>query len=155
MWIVDVVVVLIYMYRFFFPYRCMGMMANDACPSASALAAVNGEQNSTYVCSPIFRPDLYFLWGVVGVIQVSTVLPQAIAPAFATSLFAYSIKSDLAGGNLVWVICVAISIYYSPHPLRLSPLMSFSCGPSIACSGAIHSLFLNEPTADWRMERDT
>jgi hypothetical protein len=31
-------------------------------------------------------------------------LPQALAPAFATSLFAYSLASPLAGGHLVWVV---------------------------------------------------
>jgi hypothetical protein len=52
--------------------------------------------------------DLHFLRDV-GVIQMSTILSQATAPAFSTSLFAYSIKSDLAGGHLVWVVCFIIS----------------------------------------------
>ncbi|KAF9518491.1 hypothetical protein BS47DRAFT_1358788 [Hydnum rufescens UP504] len=88
-----------------FCWTCTGMMTNDACPSPAALAAVNG------------------------VIQMSTILSQATAPAFSTSLFAYSIKSDLAGGRLVWVVCFVIT-----------------------CAGSIHSLFLNEATSDWRME---
>jgi len=86
----------------------MGMMANDVSPSASALAAING------------------------VIQLSIVLPQAIAPAFATSLFAYSIKNDIAGGNLVWIIFFVLT-----------------------CTASVHSLFLREPTYDWRTGSDS
>ena len=36
-------------------------------------------------------------------------LPQAIAPAFVTSLFAFSIQSGIAGGNLTWIILFAFS----------------------------------------------
>ncbi|GJJ15227.1 hypothetical protein Clacol_009503 [Clathrus columnatus] len=40
----------------------------------------------------------------VGISQVATILPQAIAPAVSTSLFAYSIKSQIFGGHLIWVM---------------------------------------------------
>lgn len=39
---------------------------------------------------------------------MTIVFPQGIAPAFVTSLFAFSIKSDVANGNLVWIVLIAI-----------------------------------------------
>ena len=57
------------------------MLMSDAAPSASALATMNG------------------------VYQISIVLPQAVAPATATSLFALSIKHRyILNGNIVWVV---------------------------------------------------
>ncbi|GJJ15228.1 hypothetical protein Clacol_009504 [Clathrus columnatus] len=38
-----------------------------------------------------------------GISQVATILPQAIAPAASTSFFAYSIKSQIFGGHLIWI----------------------------------------------------
>ena len=52
---------------------------------------------------------------------------MAVAPAFITSLFAFSISSDIAGGNLVWISMFAIASF-----------------------AAIHSLTLKEPVHDWR-----
>ncbi len=51
----------------------------------------------------------------------------AIAPAFITSLFAFSIKSQVANGSLVWFVMLAI-----------------------ASVGTLHSLTLKEPSHDWR-----
>lgn len=44
-----------------------------------------------------------------GISQMAIVLPQAIAPAFVTSTYAFSITSDILGGNLIWVALIAIS----------------------------------------------
>ncbi|KAG8749609.1 hypothetical protein FRC12_013339 [Ceratobasidium sp. 428] len=86
-----------------FAWVCMGSMVNDASPSAEALSLING------------------------ISQMSIVLPQAISPALANSLFAASVEKHILGGNLVWV-CLFI----------------------FTCLGAFHSLLLKEPEIDWR-----
>ena len=58
---------------------------------------------------------------------MATALPMAIAPAMTTSLFAYSIKYEVLGGHLIWVVLFAIGT-----------------------SGFLFSLTLQEPTHDWR-----
>lgn len=60
-------------------------------------------------------------------------LTMALAPAFVTSLFAFSIKNkEILHGNLIWVVLLAISV-----------------------AGAIHSLTLKEATHDWREDTKT
>ncbi|KAF9518497.1 hypothetical protein BS47DRAFT_1388906 [Hydnum rufescens UP504] len=86
-----------------FTRTCIFMMTADASPTASGLARING------------------------MIQMSSLLPQAIAPAFGTSLFAFSIKSGIANGYLLYIF--------------------FFIFTSV---GAVHSLTLTEPTTDWR-----
>ncbi|QRV91521.1 major facilitator superfamily transporter [Ceratobasidium sp. AG-Ba] len=90
-----------------FAWVCMGSMVNDASPSAEALSLING------------------------ISQMSIVLPQAISPALANSLFAASVEKHILGGNLVWV-CLFI----------------------FTCLGAFHSLLLKEPEDDWRTKQD-
>jgi len=70
-------------------------MANNAPPSADALAAING------------------------VLQMSVVLPQAITPAFTTSTFAFSVDNRIWGGNFVWVVFLAITSAGAIHALTL------------------------------------
>jgi len=91
-----------------FAWTCVSIMITDACPSPAAIAAINGLS------------------------QMALVFPQAIAPAAGTSFFAYSVKSGIAGGNLIWVV------YFL-----------------LGCVVAIHSLTLQEPTSDWRLDKDT
>jgi len=81
------------------------VMVNDAAPTADSLGVMNS------------------------ISQMAISLPQALAPAFTTSLFAFSINCTFAHGNLVWIIFLFIT-----------------------CSAAIHSLLLKEPTHDWRDE---
>ncbi|GJJ15263.1 hypothetical protein Clacol_009539 [Clathrus columnatus] len=81
----------------------MHVMVTDASPSQNALSTING------IC------------------HVFTILPQALAPATATVLFAYSIKSQIVGGQLIWVVLFTIT-----------------------CVGALHSLTLKEATHNWR-----
>lgn len=90
-----------------FAWVCMGSMVNDASPSAEALSLING------------------------ISQMSIVLPQAISPALANSLFAASVEKHILGGNLVWVV-----------------LFIFTC------LGAMHSLLLKEAEEDWRTKQD-
>jgi len=86
----------------------ISVMVTDAAPSESALSSINS------------------------VSQMAIVLPQAIAPVFVTSLFAFSVNSGVAGGQLVWII-----------------LFIFTCG------AAVHSMMLHEPTSDWRKAGET
>jgi len=83
------------------------VIVNDAAPSAEAIASV------------------------IGLSQMATNFPLALAPAFTTSLFAYSIKSDVLGlgGHLIWIVMFSIGL-----------------------CGFLHSLTLREPTHDWRAD---
>ncbi|KAF8590896.1 MFS general substrate transporter [Ramaria rubella] len=91
-----------------FCWTAISIMINDATPSGDALATVNG------------------------LAQMATILPQAIAPALVTTLFAFSIESGIAGGNLIWIVLFVFT-----------------------CAGAVHAMTLQEPTSDWRDERET
>ncbi|TDL22143.1 MFS general substrate transporter [Rickenella mellea] len=106
-WLFDVVLVTFFTVWSFasLTWTGCGIMVNDSAPSAAALAAING------------------------VSQMTIVLPQAIAPAFVTSLFAYSIKSGIAHGHLIWIFTLAFST-----------------------TAAIHSMTLKEPSHDWRQD---
>ncbi|KAF8513927.1 MFS general substrate transporter [Hysterangium stoloniferum] len=84
------------------------ILVTDAAPSASALSTINGLS------------------------QMTTVFSQAIAPAFVTSFLAFSIKSGVAGGQLVWIILFILT-----------------------CCGAVHSMTLHETTSDWRKDNYT
>lgn len=89
-------------------WTTMAVMSNDASPSAEALAKVGG------------------------VLQVSVVLPQAIAPAFATSVFAASVDRHVSGRPyLHWIVFFVLTL-----------------------AGAFHSFTLKEAQHDWRAERD-
>ncbi|KAF8323817.1 MFS general substrate transporter, partial [Clavulina sp. PMI_390] len=80
----------------FLLWRCIGMLATDVSPSASALAGING------------------------IIQMSLTLPQVITPAFSNSLFAYSIEhEELFGGHLVWVVFFVIACFSTMHAFTL------------------------------------
>jgi len=69
-----------------------------------------------------------------GISQMGIVLPQAIAPACATALFAVSIRSPVLDGNGIWAL-----------------LFIF------ASLAAFHSCTLRETEDDWReeMKRDS
>ncbi|KAF8310420.1 MFS general substrate transporter [Clavulina sp. PMI_390] len=94
----------------FFALWCLAWLswANNAPPSAESLAAFNG------------------------LLQMTIAIPQAVAPAFATSLFAYCIQHQLLGGYLQWII--------------------FALLTSI---GAFQSLMLREVTHDWREDANS
>ena len=81
------------------------VIINDATPSADALAAVNGLS------------------------QMVIVLSEALGPAAATSLFAFSKSSNVLNGNLVWVVLFVVS-----------------------CATALHCGTLKEPSHDWRKD---
>ncbi|EJC98141.1 MFS general substrate transporter [Fomitiporia mediterranea MF3/22] len=73
-------------------------------------------------------PSVEALSVVHSVGQMAFTLPLAIAPAFITSVFAFSIEhEEILHGNLVYVIQLVIGL-----------------------GGALHSLTLKEATHDWR-----
>ncbi|KDQ13841.1 hypothetical protein BOTBODRAFT_33279 [Botryobasidium botryosum FD-172 SS1] len=88
-----------------FAWIANAMMINDAAPDAQTLSAINAAS------------------------QIATILPQAIAPISITSLFAISIESNVAGGNMVWVAMFALN-----------------------CVVAIHSYTLRKPSTSWRQQ---
>ncbi|KAF8761672.1 MFS general substrate transporter [Rhizoctonia solani] len=151
-----------------FAWVCMGTMVNDASPSAEALSLINGTFLSNlsrpwggetllvsrldYVRSsppssssfhPPPRPPLIAKGCIQPnrrISQISIVLPQAISPALANSLFAVSVDKHLLGGNLVWVLLFVFR----------SVLIKADW---IACLAFLHSLTLREHEDDWRTKQ--
>jgi hypothetical protein len=79
---------------------------------------------------------------------MAIILPQAIAPAFVTSLFAFSIQSGIAGGNLTWIILFAFSTFLDLECRYCDiTLMLFK-----ACAAALHGMTLKEPENAWRKD---
>lgn len=74
---------------------------------------------------------------------MTLILPQAISPALGNSLFAASIYGNVLGGNLIWVIMLALSKSLAPPPRNRADIPS-------AAAGWVHSLTLQGPTGDWR-----
>ena len=79
---------------------------------------------------------------------MSIVLPQAISPALANSLFAASVEKHILGGNLVWLLLFIFSTYFT-----FSPERSLTRNLPVACLAAVHSLTLKEPEDDWRTKQ--
>lgn len=67
---------------------------------------------------------------LMSISQMTISFIQAIAPAFITSLFAFSLKTGYLGSNLTWIIMLVLT-----------------------CCAAIHGLVLDESTHDWRKDR--
>ncbi|KZW01590.1 MFS general substrate transporter [Exidia glandulosa HHB12029] len=65
-----------------FTWACLSILVNDAAPFPEALARLNA------------------------VLQIAIVVPQAVAPALGTSLFAVSLKTGIFNGNLVWIVLI-------------------------------------------------
>ncbi|EJD50550.1 MFS general substrate transporter [Auricularia subglabra TFB-10046 SS5] len=74
-----------------FTWTCLSILVNDSAPFPEALARLNA------------------------VLQITIVVPQAVAPALGTSLFAASLKSDILGGNLVWVVLIVGACLFAAH----------------------------------------
>lgn len=84
-----------------------------------------------------------------GISQMTLILPQAISPALGNSLFAASIYDNILGGNLIWVVMLAMSKFsctIAPN-FRLTSVLS-------ATIAWVHSLTLHAPTHDWRQNVD-
>ncbi|KAH7103285.1 hypothetical protein BKA62DRAFT_696409 [Auriculariales sp. MPI-PUGE-AT-0066] len=59
--------------------------------------------------------------------QITIVIPQALAPVTGTSLFAFSIRSAFLNGYLVWIILIISSTLYALHAaICLRPRLSSS-----------------------------
>ena len=78
---------------------------------------------------------------------MAIVLPQAIAPAFVTSTYAFSISSNILNGNLIWIILLVISASF-----LLGPPLSYLSVTDYNTAGfaTVHCLTLKEPEHDWR-----
>jgi hypothetical protein len=77
---------------------------------------------------------------------MAIIAPQAVAPALATALFAFSIKSGSLGGNMFWLLLIAFGILscsLRPNPF---PATDDFRHPDIV--GALHTLTLQEPPGD-------
>ncbi|KAH7103283.1 MFS general substrate transporter [Auriculariales sp. MPI-PUGE-AT-0066] len=72
-------------------WACMSILINDATPSPEALARLNA------------------------IAQLSIVIPQALAPASGTALFAFSLRTGFLNGNLIWVLLFAFSCLFALH----------------------------------------
>jgi len=70
------------------------------------LAVLNFPLNMILVRASAPNPDL--LGAMFGLQQTLASTGRAISPAFVSSLFAISIEKRLLGGNLVWVVMIAL-----------------------------------------------
>ncbi|KAG8730174.1 hypothetical protein FRC12_020432 [Ceratobasidium sp. 428] len=66
-------------------------------------------------------PSPSALGTVNGLAQMVASASRAVGPAVATSLFAYSIKNNVLGGNLVWVVLVLLALSGVVVASRLPP----------------------------------
>ncbi|CAE6431105.1 unnamed protein product [Rhizoctonia solani] len=74
---------------------CMVIMINQATPTPRDLARL------------------------VGISQSVLMLGQCIAPVIVSSIFELSIKSDLLGGNIIWVFLISVSLIASAQSFML------------------------------------
>ncbi|CAE6404854.1 unnamed protein product [Rhizoctonia solani] len=75
---------------------CMVIMINQAAPTPHDLAQL-----------------------VAGVSQSVLMLGQCMAPIIVLSIFEFSIKSGLLGGNIIWLFLVSCSLIASAHSFQL------------------------------------
>jgi len=54
-------------------------------------------------------PSKQALGAMYGLAQSFSSIARAISPAFVSSLFAWSIEKKFLGGNLVWVVMIALA----------------------------------------------
>ncbi|KAG8731731.1 hypothetical protein FRC11_002707 [Ceratobasidium sp. 423] len=74
---------------------CMVIMINQAAPTPHDLARL------------------------VGISQSVLMLGQCMAPIIVLSIFELSIKSDLLGGNVIWIFLISVSLIASAHSFIL------------------------------------
>lgn len=66
--------------------------------------------------APVNTKDLAIVTGLAQMVQN---LMMAIAPAFVTNLFAFSIESRILGGDLVYVVMLGLGVVGALHSLTL------------------------------------
>lgn len=76
------------------------------------------------------------------------IVPQAIAPATATSLFAYSVESQILSGNLIWVLFFAFGQRFLSFVAHWNLFLTYKV--KLATVAALQALSLEEPKHDWR-----
>ncbi|KAH7106549.1 major facilitator superfamily domain-containing protein [Auriculariales sp. MPI-PUGE-AT-0066] len=86
-----------------FSWAALGILINDSTPFPAARSKLNA------------------------IMQITIVIPQALAPAAGTSLFALSIRTTFLNGYVVWLVLVLASMLHALHAaicLRRQPVSS-------------------------------
>ncbi|KAG9087322.1 hypothetical protein FS749_002997, partial [Ceratobasidium sp. UAMH 11750] len=91
--------------------------------AAGAMVVVRGIAGIVFVCNMLMiarsAPSHRALGTVNGLAQMVASASRATGPPLSTSLFAYSIKSDVLGGNLVWLIFMLVALLGIAVALRI------------------------------------
>ncbi|CUA70364.1 Protein ZINC INDUCED FACILITATOR-LIKE 1 [Rhizoctonia solani] len=69
-------------------------------------------------------PTPHDLAQLVGISQSVLMLGQCMAPIIVLSIFQLSIRSDLLGGNIIWVFLTSCALIASAHSFTLRPTTS-------------------------------
>ncbi|KAF8600209.1 hypothetical protein BDV93DRAFT_267004 [Ceratobasidium sp. AG-I] len=84
-----------------------------------------------FVCNMLLvrrcAPSSRALGTVNGLAQMVASASRTIGPAYSTSLFAFSIKSNILGGNLVWVVLAFVAVLGCMAAFRLPSDRSTPC----------------------------
>jgi hypothetical protein len=80
------------------------IMVNDVASSPEALASLNVSFQKIRLSKDAYPPQ--------GISQMAIVLPQAIAPAVSTALFAVSIRSHILDGYSIWALLFVIGKWF-------------------------------------------
>ncbi|QRV77494.1 major facilitator superfamily transporter [Ceratobasidium sp. AG-Ba] len=90
---------------------------------AAVMLAVRCIAGMVFVCNTLLitraSPSRRALGTVNGLAQMVASASRAIGPAATTSLFAFSIKSNILGGNLVWLVLGLVALVGVGAGLRL------------------------------------
>ncbi|KNZ48144.1 hypothetical protein VP01_587g1 [Puccinia sorghi] len=91
----------------------------------SAMMILRSPTTMCYVCTlmmtKMLSPSTQALGTLNGMTQTVRAFAQAVAPIFGTSLYAFSISSNILGSNLVWIVLVVICIINHALSLMIKP----------------------------------
>ncbi|KZT54505.1 MFS general substrate transporter [Calocera cornea HHB12733] len=68
-------------------------------------------------------PSKLAMGSTYGMSQMVTAFARAIAPWFVSSLFAYSVESNILGGNLIWIIMSLLSVVAVLQSLKVEKVL--------------------------------
>ncbi|PLW29722.1 hypothetical protein PCASD_15587 [Puccinia coronata f. sp. avenae] len=105
--------------------RSPGNKTSSTVAYMSAVLMLRSPTTMCYVCTlmmtNMLSPNTLALGTLNGMAQTVRAFAQAVAPIFGTSLYAFSISTNLLGGNLVWIIMVLICITNHAFSLMIKP----------------------------------
>jgi len=105
--------------------RSPGNKVSSTVVFMSAIMILRSPTTMCYVCTlmmtTMLSPSTQALGTLNGMTQSVRAFAQAVAPIFGTSLYAFSISSNILGSNLVWVVLVAICIINQAFSLMIKP----------------------------------